>query len=52
MAQNSDYTHHAEWMAAMNELTPPDYKTLLQQWKLEHQRRRNLWKATTNLGLV
>lgn len=31
IAQNSDYTHHAEWMAAIKELAPQDYQTLLKQ---------------------
>lgn len=51
MAQNSDSIHHTEWMTAIKELAPQDYQTLLQQWRVTHQRRRNLWKAMTNLGL-
>lgn len=42
---------HVEWMSALNELAPQDYKKLLSRWRVEHQRRRNLWKAMENLGL-
>ena len=51
MSQKSDYTEHAEWMSALNELAPQDYKKLLSRWRIEHQRRRNLWKAMEKLGL-
>ncbi|MUG97203.1 hypothetical protein F7734_34675 [Scytonema sp. UIC 10036] len=50
-AQKSDYTNHAQWMAALKELNPQAYGALLAQWKTEHQRRRNLWKAMGELGL-
>ncbi|MBD2771321.1 hypothetical protein [Iningainema tapete] len=51
MAQKSDYTQHAAWMSALNELAPQDYQKLLSRWRVEHQRRSNLWKAMKNLGL-
>ena len=44
-AENSDYTHHARWLAALNELDPPSYRQLMNRWKEVHKRRRNLWKA-------
>lgn len=50
-AQQSDYTHHAEWMAALHEVAPSAYETLLAQWRVDHHRRRNLWKAMTEAGL-
>lgn len=50
MSQNSDYSTNAEWMSALKELAPQSYQRLLSQWKVQHQRRRNLWKAMGNLG--
>jgi hypothetical protein len=50
-AAKSDYTQHAKWMAALKELNPTAYATLLAQWVNEHNRRTNLWKALDNLGL-
>jgi hypothetical protein len=44
-AQNSDYTHHARWLAALNELDPAAYRKVIHRWKETHKRRRNLWKA-------
>jgi hypothetical protein len=38
-------------MAALKELNPTAYATLLAQWVNEHNRRTNLWKALDNLGL-
>jgi hypothetical protein len=51
MAQKSDYTEHARWMAALKELAPRAYESLLDRWRVEHQRRRNLWKAMAKEGL-
>lgn len=50
-AQKSDYTSHAHWMAALRELAPDSYETLLDKWRTEHHRRRNLWQAMARLGL-
>lgn len=47
----SNYTEHAQWMAALRELTPDHYKTVLAQWRVDHQRRRNLWQAMAKMGL-
>lgn len=47
----SDYTQHARWMAALKELAPRAFKSLLDQWRVEHERRRNLWKAMQERGL-
>lgn len=47
----SDYSRHAEWMAALKELAPRTYESLLDQWRVEHERRRNLWKAMEVRGL-
>ena len=47
----SDYTRHACWMAALKELAPRAFRSLLDQWRVEHERRRNLWKAMEERGL-
>ncbi|WP_235006944.1 hypothetical protein [Calothrix rhizosoleniae] len=51
LAQKSDYTEHAQWIAALKELNSDSYEILLKQWQVDHQRRRNLWKAMDKLGL-
>ncbi|MEA5567820.1 hypothetical protein [Anabaena sp. UHCC 0399] len=51
-SQNSDYTKNAQWMSALKELAPENYQSLLSQWKVQHKRRSNLWKAMKNLGLT
>ncbi|MEI6443227.1 MAG: hypothetical protein WCO29_08890 [Nostocales cyanobacterium ELA583] len=45
LCKNSDYTEHSQWMFALQELAPQSYHTLLAQWRVQHQRRSNLWKA-------
>lgn len=50
-SQSSDYTRNAQWMSALKELAPQNYDSLLSQWKVQHKRRPNLWKAMRNLGL-
>jgi hypothetical protein len=50
-AKGSDYGEQARWMAALKELSPNDYKTLLTHWREAHRRRSNLWKAMQELGL-
>ncbi|NER98604.1 MAG: hypothetical protein F6J86_33075 [Symploca sp. SIO1B1] len=50
--QKSDYTEHAHWMLALKELSPNDYQALLDQWRVAHKRRRNLWKAMKQAGLI
>lgn len=52
MSHNSDYSTNAAWMSALKELSPENYQMLLSEWKVNHQRRRNLWKAMGNLGLM
>ncbi len=52
MSQGSDYSTNAAWMSALKELAPQSYQGLLLEWKVNHQRRRNLWKAMGNLGLM
>lgn len=51
MASKSDYTSHAQWMAALKEVAPGVYATLLEKWRVEHKNRRNLWQAMSHMGL-
>lgn len=51
-AEKSIYTKQAQWMAALQELAPAAYTTLLKQWQVAHKRRINLWKAMTEQGLT
>lgn len=44
-AKGSDYSEHARWMSALQELAPQSYNNLLAEWRVKHQRRINLWKA-------
>ncbi|MGK7876678.1 MAG: hypothetical protein AB4426_26315 [Xenococcaceae cyanobacterium] len=50
-ARKSDYTEQAKWVTALRELSPTAYKGLLAQWRVQHKRRRNLWKALEQMGL-
>ncbi|MBE2199531.1 MAG: hypothetical protein IAE79_13035 [Anaerolinea sp.] len=49
--EKADYTAHARWMVALRELAPQSYKILLEKWRTDHQRRRNLWQAMSKAGL-
>ncbi len=49
-AQRSDYRQQAKWVAAWRELSPTAYQNLLAQWRVEHKKRRNLWKALAQMG--
>jgi hypothetical protein len=51
-SHKSDYTQHTRWVAALKEIAPKDCETLLAQWKSEHIRRSNLWKAMKEAGLT
>jgi hypothetical protein len=51
-SKSSDYTKNAQWMSALKELAPENYQSLLSQWKVQHKRRPNLWKAMRELGLI
>lgn len=43
-SHKSDYTHHAQWMKALYELSHDAYDSILAQWHEKHKRRRNLWR--------
>ena len=38
----ANYDAHAKWLAALKEVNPKEYQTILTQWKKKHHRRRNL----------
>lgn len=40
---SSNYELHARWLAAVKELNPEMYQQIIEQWKIEHSRRRKLW---------
>ncbi|SLM29681.1 hypothetical protein MTBBW1_1940008 [Desulfamplus magnetovallimortis] len=50
-AHKSNYDSHAMWLAALREVNPKEYQTILSRWKQKHHRRRNLWKAIQEAGL-
>ncbi|MCK4488219.1 MAG: hypothetical protein KAU38_15855 [Desulfobacterales bacterium] len=43
-SHKSDYTHHAQWMKALHELSHEAYDGVLAKWHKKHKRRRNLWR--------
>ena len=49
--EKADYTSHARWMGALRELAPQSYEVLLEKWRTDHHRRRNLWQAMAKAGL-
>ena len=49
--KKADYTSHARWMVALRELAPQSYEVLLEKWRVDHHRRRNLWQAMSKAGL-
>jgi hypothetical protein len=44
-SSSSDYARPVAWARALFELNPEDYFRVIGQWRNQHQRRRNLWKA-------
>jgi hypothetical protein len=51
--QTSDSTYQevADWMVVLKELNPRACHAVIQQWKVDHARRRNLWAALEACGL-
>jgi hypothetical protein len=51
--QTSDSTYQevADWMVVVKELNPKACHAVIQQWKVDHARRRNLWAALKARGL-
>lgn len=50
-AQSFHYAEHAAWILAVEELNPPVCSQIIRRWKIDHKRRRNLWKALRQAGL-
>lgn len=50
-AEKSNYGAHAKWLAALREVNPKKYQTILTQWEKKHYRKRNLWKAIQETGI-
>jgi hypothetical protein len=49
--ERSDYSRHARWMAALRELAPERFAALLETWRQEHPKRKNLWAALQKHGI-
>jgi len=45
------YDRHALWLAAVKDLDPKKFEEIVEKWKEDHKRRRNLWKAIEDVGL-
>jgi hypothetical protein len=44
-SSKSSYEDHAAWLAVVNELNPAACKAIIDHWKVDHKKRRNLWLA-------
>ncbi len=40
-----DYRSHIQWLSVVQEINPPAFKQILEQWRSEHGHRRHLWSA-------
>jgi len=49
-AYSSRYSEHAQWVLAVEELNPTACSEIIRKWKIDHHRRRNLWKALRQAG--
>jgi len=45
------YSEQAKWLLAIKELNVKAYSEIIQKWRIDHKRRRNLWKAVKEAGL-
>jgi hypothetical protein len=50
-AIKSDYTNQARWLLAVHEINQQACREIIEQWKIDHKRRINLWKAIDEVGL-
>lgn len=50
-SHKSRYYEHARWLRIAYELDRDTYHQVVARWKVEHKRRRNLWKAIKEQGL-
>ncbi len=51
-AHKSVYAEHALWLAVVKEQNPSVYQKVIDKWKVDHKRRKNLWKAIEKLNLA
>ena len=51
-AQGSRYEEHAQWLRAVKEIDPVACRTIIDRWKVQHKRRRNLWDSLKRAGLT
>jgi hypothetical protein len=47
-----DYQDCAEWLAVLRDIDPYACKKIVEQWKLTHRRRKNLWKILERAKLI
>lgn len=51
-AYGSRYEEHAQWLRAVKEIDPVVCETIIDLWKVQHKRRRNLWDSLKRGGLT
>jgi hypothetical protein len=51
-AYGSRYEEHAHWLRAVKEIDPVACRTIIDRWKAQHNRRRNLWDSLKRAGLT
>ena len=51
-ARKTNYKYNVQWLMTCKELNQAAFQEILDQWKIEHKRKRNLWKAIKDKGLV
>ena len=51
-AYGSRYEEHARWLRAIKEIDPAACQKIIERWKVQHKRRRNLWDSLKRGGLT
>lgn len=51
-AYKARYDDHAQWMIVVNDLNPVTFRKIIAEWKTDYRRRKNLWAALRETGLV
>jgi hypothetical protein len=51
-ARKSNYAMHASWMEVVKELNPSVFSDIINRWKIDHARRKNLWVAIKERNLL
>ena len=49
---SGDYRDCAEWLAVLHDFDALACKKIVEQWKLTHRRRKNLWKTLERAQLI